>query len=73
MGIWTNDNFTKMTNLEEFIKVWQKFKQHDKRGMSIIVGFTKMTYFAKLANLAKVSLQCKDLAKKLNETTKEAY
>ena len=28
--------------------VWQKFTQDDKRGMSLIVGFTKMTYFAKL-------------------------
>ena len=27
--------------------------------MSIIVGFTKMTYFAKLANLAKDSLHVK--------------
>ena len=39
------------------MKVWQKIKQDDKRGMSIIVGFTKMTYFAKLANLAKASLK----------------
>ena len=36
--IWTNgDLFGK--NLQ----VWQKLKQDDKRGMSIIVGFTKMT------------------------------
>ena len=31
--------------------VWQKLKQDDKRGMSIVVGFTKMTNFSKLANL----------------------
>ena len=41
-GILTNGNFIKMTNLA-------KFTQDDKRGMSIIVGFTKMTYFASLA------------------------
>ena len=47
-GILTNGDFTKMTNLEKnLFKVWQKLKQDDKRGMSIIVGFTKMTYFAK--------------------------
>ena len=40
-GILTNGNFVKMTNLA-------KFTQDDKRGMSIIVGFTKMTYFASL-------------------------
>ena len=33
---------------------WQKLKQDDKRGMSIIVGFTKMTYFAKPVNLARI-------------------
>ena len=58
-GILTNDNFIKMTSLEKFIKVWQKCKHDDKKGMSIIVGFTKMTYFAKLANLAKDSLHVK--------------
>ena len=37
--------------------------------MSIIVGFTKMTFLAQLANLAKDSLKvC--LAKNLNETTR---
>ena len=35
-------------------KVWQKLKQDDKRVMSIIAGFTKMTYFAKPANLARI-------------------
>ena len=35
-------------------KVWKKLEQDDKRGMSIIVGFTKMTYFAKPANLARI-------------------
>ena len=54
-GILTNDNFIKMTNLAKIYKS----KQDDKRGMSIIVGFTKMTYFAKLANLAKDSLHVK--------------
>ena len=38
---------------KNLFKVWQKLKQDDKRGMSIIVGFTKMTYFAKPANLAR--------------------
>ena len=52
--ILTNSDFTKMTNLaKNLFKVWQKLKQDDKRGMSIIVGFTKMTYFAKPANLAR--------------------
>ena len=46
-----------------FIKVWQKCKQDDKRGMLIIVGFTKMTNFAKLANLAKDSFHVKDWKK----------
>ena len=56
--ILTNSDFTKMTNLaKNLFKVWQKLKQDDKRGMSIIVGFTKMTYFAKFANLAKESLK----------------
>ena len=44
---------------KEFIKVWQKCKQDDKRGRLIIAGFTKMTYFAKLENLAKDSLHVK--------------
>ena len=35
--------------------------------MPIIVGLTKMTYFAKMANLGL------GLTKNLNETTKEAY
>ena len=36
---YENDKFG--TNL---FKVWQKLKQDDKRGMSIIVGLTKMTF-----------------------------
>ena len=40
-------------------QIWQKCKQDYKRGMLIIVGFTKMTYFAKLANLVKDSLHVK--------------
>ena len=53
--ILTNGDFTKMTNLAEiFFKVWQKLRQDDKRGMSIIVGFTKMAYFAKPENLARI-------------------
>ena len=32
---------------KNLFQVWQKLKQDDKRGMSIIVGFTKMTYFPK--------------------------
>ena len=52
--ILTNSDFTKMTNLaKNLFKVWQKLKQDHKRGMSIIAGFTKMTYFAKPANLAR--------------------
>ena len=39
---YENDNFGK-----KLFKVWQKLKQDKKRGMSIIVGFTKMTYFPK--------------------------
>ena len=39
---YENDKFGK-----NLFKVWQKLKQDKKRGMSIIVGFTKMTYFAK--------------------------
>ena len=39
---YENDKFGK-----NLFKVWQKLKQDEKRGMSIIVGFTKMTYFAK--------------------------
>ena len=39
--------------------------------MPIIVGLTKMTYFAKLANLARIHQR---FGKKIfNETTKEAY
>ena len=38
--------------------------------MSIIVGLTKMIYFAKLANLARIH---QSSGKRLNETTKEAY
>ena len=58
-GIFTNNNFIKITIWQKFIKVWQKCKQDDKRGMSIIVGFTEMTYFAKLANLTEDTLQVK--------------
>ena len=39
---------------KKLFPVWQKLKQDDKRGMSIIVGFTKMTYFAKPVNLARI-------------------
>ena len=35
-------------------KGWRKLEQDDKRGMSIIVGLTKITYFAKAANLASI-------------------
>ena len=53
-GILTNENFIKFINLaKNLFKVWQKLKQDHKRGMSIIVGITKMTYFAKPANLAR--------------------
>ena len=38
----------------EFIKGLAKIKTGWKRGMSIIEGLTKMTYFAKLANLARI-------------------
>ena len=34
-----NDKFGK-----NFFKVWKKLEQDDKRGKSIIVGFTKMTF-----------------------------
>ena len=44
---------------QKFIKVWQKCKQDDERGMSIVVGFTEFTCFAKLANLAEDSLHVK--------------
>ena len=56
---WQMTILSKWQVWQKFIKVWQKCKQDDKRGMSIIVGFTKMTYFAKLANLAKDSLHVK--------------
>ena len=45
-------------------KVWKKLEQDDKRGMSIIVGLTKITYFAKPANLARIETI---------ETTKQSY
>ena len=38
--------------------------------MSIIVGFTKMTFFGAIGEFAKGFI--KGLAKNLNETTKEA-
>ena len=48
-GILKNGDFTKINDKfgKKLFKVWQKLKQDDKSGMSIIVGFTKMTYFAK--------------------------
>ena len=39
---------------KNLFNVWKKLEQDDKRDMSIIVGFTKMTYFAKPANLARI-------------------
>ena len=71
-GILTNDNFLKMTNLAKFITFWQKCKQDDKGGMSIIVGFTKMT-FCEIGEFGKGFITCKGLAKNLNGTTKKAY
>ena len=54
-GILTNGDLTKMTNLEKiYSRFEKKLEQDDKRGMSIIVGFMKMTYFAKPANLARI-------------------
>ena len=55
---------------QKYIKVWHKCKQYDKGGMSIIVGFTKMT-FCEIGEFSKGFI--KGLAKNLNETTKEAY
>ena len=49
MAILRNDKFGK-----KLFKVWQNLKQDDKRGMSIIVGFTKMTYFVNPANSARI-------------------
>ena len=46
---YENDKFGK-----NLFKVWRKLEQDDKRGMSIIVGLTKITYFAKAANLARI-------------------
>ena len=57
---YENDKFGK-----NLFKVWQKLKQDEKRGMSIIVGFTKMTYFAK-----RTGEFGKDWD---NETTKQSY
>ena len=58
MGILTNDNFIKLTNLaKNFKKFGKKLSRMTNGGMSMIVGFTKMTYFAKFANLAKDSLK----------------
>ena len=45
---YENDKFGK-----HWFKVWQKLKRDDKRGMSMIVDFTKMTYFAKPTNLER--------------------
>ena len=56
---YENDKFGK--NLFE---VWQKLQQDDKRGMLIIVSFTKITYFAKPANLARIETM---------RQTKQAY
>ena len=47
-GILANGDFTKLTNLE---KIYLRF---DKRGMSILVGCKKMTYFAKPSNLTRI-------------------
>ena len=44
-------NFTKMTNLA---KVWQKLKQDDETGISIIADFRKITNVAKFANVARI-------------------
>ena len=44
----------KYSNGKSLFKVWKKLEQDDKGVMSIIVGFTKMTYFAKPANLARI-------------------
>ena len=60
---YKNDKFGK-----NLFKVWQKLKQDDKRGMShatCVVGFTKMTYFAK-----RTGKFGKD---RDNETTKQSY
>ena len=46
-GILTNGDFKKITNL---VRIY-RFGKIKTGGMSIIVGFTKMTNFAKLANL----------------------
>ena len=40
-GILTNSDFTKITNLAKFIYGLANLKQDNKRGMLIIVGFTK--------------------------------
>ena len=57
---YENDKFGK-----NLFKVWQKSKQDDKRGMSLIVAFTKMTYFAKLTGEFGKDWD--------NETTKQSY
>ena len=57
---YENDKFGK-----NLFKVGQKLKQDENRGMSIIVGFTKMTYFAK-----RTGEFGKDWD---NETTKQSY
>ena len=44
-------SFTKMTNLA---KVWQKLKQDDETGISIIVDFRKIKNVAKFANVARI-------------------
>ena len=45
-GILTNNDFTKITNLAKFIYGLANLKKGDKRGMLIIVGFTKPANFA---------------------------
>ena len=50
---------------KNLFKVWQKLKQDDKRGMWVMVAFTKMTYFAK-----RTGEFGKDWD---NETTKQSY
>ena len=59
-----------MAIIRKWQQVWQKLKHDDKRGMSLKVGFTKMTRFAKVANLARIPQRS---CKNLNETTKETY
>ena len=64
-GILTNGDFTKNEKFDKIIfKVWQKLKEDDKTGMSIIVGFTKMTFLCETGEFDK---------NWDNETKKQAY